>query len=188
MSILRKIYNFLIDTVQSILIAAAVFLVIYIFLFRPFEVQGESMYPNFQDKEYVLTNLITLRTTPLKRGDVIVFKAPPDPEKDFIKRIIGLPGDTIMIQNGDVYVNAQKLDQSAFLAPDVKTYGESFLRDGETITVPQDEYFVLGDNRPYSSDSRDWGFVPRGNIIGESFFIYWPLNYAHVVKNPTLTP
>ncbi len=184
MFILRKVYTFLVDTIQSILIAASVFLVIYIFLFRPFEVNGQSMYPNFHDREYVLTNLITLRFGPPTRGDVIVFKAPPDPEKDFIKRVIGLPGDTVMVKNGNVYVNNQVYDESSYLNSDVKTYGGAFLKDGDTVTVPTGAYFVMGDNRPYSSDSREWGFVPAGNIIGKSFLVYWPLNEVRAVSNP----
>src|SRR5437667_65382 len=102
MEIMRKIYLFLLDTVQTILIAGSIFLVIYMFLFRTFEVNVESMLPNFKDKEYVLTNLITLRMTDLKRGDVIVFKSPDQPDKDYIKRVIGLPGDTVELKNGDV--------------------------------------------------------------------------------------
>lgn len=184
MFIFRKIYAFFIDTIQSILIAAAIFLVIYMFLVRPFQVNGESMFPNFKDKQYVLTNLITLRFNKPKLGDVIVFKAPPEPDKDFIKRVIGVSGDTVMIKDGDVYVNGQKLDQSSFLKDDVKTYGGAFLRDGDTITVPQDEYFVMGDNRPYSSDSREWGFVKTSEIIGESMLVYWPLNEMEIVHNP----
>ncbi|HSD98720.1 MAG TPA: signal peptidase I [Patescibacteria group bacterium] len=184
MFILRKIWAFLVDTIQSILIAAAIFLVIYIFLFRPFQVSGQSMFPNFHDKEYVLTNLITLRLGPIARGDVIVFKAPPDPEKDFIKRIIGVPGDTVMVQGGNVYVNGQQYDESSYLNPSVRTFGGTFLKDNDTITVPTGEYFVMGDNRPYSSDSREWGFVPAGNIIGKSFFVYWPLNEMRGVTNP----
>lgn len=184
MIILRKIYAFLVDTIQSILVAAAIFLVIYMFLFRPFQVNGDSMFPNFINSQYVLTNLITLRFHLPVRGDVIVFKAPPEPDKDFIKRVIGLPGDTVMLQNGDVYLNGQKLDQSSFLKSDVRTYGGSFLKDGDTITVPTSEYFVMGDNRPYSSDSREWGFVPLANIIGESMFVYWPITDAHAVSNP----
>ncbi len=142
------------------------------------------MFPNFQDQEYVLTNLITLRFSPLVRGDVVVFKAPPDPTKDFIKRVVGLPGDTIMVKDGSVYVNGQLYDESSYLKPDVKTYGGTFLSDNNTITVPQGEYFVMGDNRPYSSDSREWGFVPQTNLIGKSFFIYWPLNEIQTVNNP----
>lgn len=174
----------MVDTIQSILVAAAIFLIIYMFLFRPFQVNGESMFPNFKNTEYVLTNLIALRTSKIQQGDVIVFKAPPEPDKDFIKRVIGLPGDSIMLKDGDVYVNGNKFDQSSFLKPDVKTYGGSFLKDGDTVTVPANEYFVMGDNRPYSSDSREWGFVPAGNIIGKSMLVYWPINDWEVVKNP----
>src|SRR5258708_20555863 len=184
MPFIRKIYAFLIDTIQSILIAASIFLVIYLFFFRPFQVTGESMFPNFKDKEYVLTNLITLRFGHAVRGDVVVFKAPPSPDKDFIKRIIGVPGDTVMVQNGDVFLNGEKLDQSAFLQQDVKTSSGSFLDEGKSITVPDGNYFVMGDNRPYSSDSREWGFVPEKNIIGKSFFAYFPLNMAGFIGNP----
>lgn len=142
------------------------------------------MFPNFHDKEYVLTNLITLRFGAPVQGDVIVFKAPPDPDKDFIKRVIGVAGDTVMVKDGNVYVNGQLFDESTYLKDDVRTYGGSFLKDGDTVTVPSGEYFVMGDNRPYSSDSREWGFVPAGNIIGKSFFVYWPLNEVRAVTNP----
>jgi signal peptidase I len=184
MGILRKIGSFLIDSVQTFLMAAAVFLVIYIFFFRPFEVKGESMVPNFLDSQYVLTNLITLRFNNPKLGDVIVFKAPTDNEKDFIKRVIGVPGDTVEVKDGSVYLNGNLLDQSKFLKPDVKTYEGSFLKEGVPVTVPSGNYFVMGDNRLYSSDSREWGFVSKGALIGESFFVYWPANQVKLVKNP----
>lgn len=184
MNILRKIYNFLLDTVQTFLIAAAVFLVIYVFLFRPFEVKGESMYPNFYNNEYVLTNLVSLRFQNPKAGDVIVFKAPLDSEKDYIKRVIGTPGDTISIKDGQVYVNDQRLNETAYLKPDVKTYPGNFLTDTNSITVPEGKYFVLGDNRINSSDSREWGFVKKDEIIGNSMFVYWPINRMRFIKNP----
>lgn len=184
MEILRKIYNFLLDTVQTLLIVFVIFLVIWQFLFRPFQVSGNSMHPTFLDKEYILTNIIALRLGPPKQGDVVVFKAPNDPEKDYIKRVIGIPGDQIMIRNGDVYVNGILLDQSAYLKPTVKTYGGSFLREGSPVTVPADSYFVIGDNRSGSSDSREWGFLPARNLIGKSYFVYWPLDKMEVIKNP----
>ncbi len=182
MSILRKIYNILIDLVETLVIAGAIFVVIYAFLFRPFQVNGLSMFPNYHNGEYILTNLITLRLSPIKRGDVIVFQAPTDHEKDFIKRVIGLPGDHVMLKNGDVYLNSQKLDESDYLNPSVKTYGGAFLADGATITVPEGSYLVFGDNRPYSSDSREWGYVTTDKLIGKSFFVYWPLNAMRLVK------
>ena len=180
----KKTYYFLLDAVQTLLVAAAVFLVIYIFLFRPFQVNGESMYPNFQDREYVLTNLIALRFGNPKLGEVVVFKAPPEPEKDYIKRVIGVAGDTVMVKDGNVYLNGNLLDESSFLNPSVKTYGGAFLKDGDSVTVPPGEYFVMGDNRMYSSDSREWGFVPQNNLIGDSFFVYWPVTDMKFVSNP----
>ena len=184
MEILRKIYFFFIDTMQTILLAASIFLVIYIFLFRPFQVSGESMFPTFKNKEYILTNLIALRFENPKQGDVIVFKAPTDAEKDFIKRVIGVPGDSVYLKEGFVYVNGKKLNESAYLGSDVRTYGGSFLKEDQPITVPQDEYLVMGDNRPFSSDSREWGFLKKSAIIGKSFFVYWPLNTMRIVTNP----
>ena len=184
MEILRKIYFFFLDTMQTILLAASIFLVIYIFLFRPFQVSGESMFPTFKNREYILTNLISLRFEDPKRGDVIVFKAPTDQEKDFIKWIIGTPGDTVYLKEGFVYLNGKKSNESAYLHSDVRTYGGSFLKEGQPVTVPQDEYLVMGDNRPYSSDSREWGLLQKKAIIGRSFFVYWPVTTMRTVKNP----
>lgn len=184
MSIIRKIYTFLIDIVETLLLAAAVFLVIYIFLFRPFQVNGDSMYPNFTDNEYILTNIIVLNFKTPQKGDVIVFKAPPDPEKDFIKRVIAAPNDKIYIKDGSVFLNGEKLDESKYLMSDVKTYGGSFLKEGQEVTVPENSYFFMGDNRSYSSDSREWGFVPIKSVIGKSFFVYWPLEKMGIVKSP----
>jgi len=184
MFIIRKIYSFLLDTLQTFLMAAAVFLVIYIFLFRPFEVKGESMFPNFLDKEYVLTNLITLRLGDPKLGDVVVFKSPTDPEKDFIKRIIGTAGDTVMIKDGYIYLNGNQLNEASYLKPDVKTYPGGFLKENTPVTVPADNFFVVGDNRMYSSDSREWGFVKKDLLIGKSFLVYWPVNEVKLIKNP----
>jgi len=184
MEILKKIYNFLIDIVETLLLAAAVFLVIYVFLFRPFQVNGDSMYPNFADNEYILTNIIVLNFEKPKKSEVIVFKAPQDPEKDFIKRVIAVPNDKIYIKDGSFFLNGEMLDESKYLKSDVKTYGGSFLKEGQEVIVPEKSYFVMGDNRSYSSDSREWGFVPIKSIIGKSFFVYWPLDKMGLVKSP----
>jgi signal peptidase I len=182
MSLGRKIYSIIVDLVETLVIAGAIFVVIYAFLFRPFQVNGQSMYPNYHNGEYILTNLIGLRISAPQRGSVVVFQAPVDAEKDFIKRVIGLPGDQVMVKDGSVYVNGKLLDESSYLDTSVKTYGGAFLADGQTITVPAHNYFVLGDNRNFSSDSREWGFVPEGKLIGKSFFVYWPLNEIRLVK------
>jgi signal peptidase I len=185
MEFLKKAYFFTLDLMQTILLAASIFLVIYIFFFRPFQVSGESMYSTFKNKEYILTNIIAVKLNmPINRGDVIVFKAPTDEDKDFIKRVIGIPGDSVMIENGNVYVNGKQVKEEDYLDEDVRTYGGSFMADGETVTVPEGEYIVMGDNRPFSSDSREWGFLPHKDIIGKSFFVYWPVNTMRLVTNP----
>ena len=184
MEVLKKIYAGAIDIMQTFLMAALIFLVIYIFIMRPFQVSGESMFPTFKDREYILTNRIGLRFDSPHKGDVIVFKAPTDTEKDFIKRVIGESGDTVMVKDGFVYVNGSLLNESAYLASDVRTYSGSFLKEDEQVTVPLDDYFVMGDNRLHSSDSREWGFLPNKNLEGLSFFVYWPLNAVRTVKNP----
>lgn len=142
------------------------------------------MYPNFHDGEYVLTNLISLRFSEPKKGDVVVFKSPVEEDKDFIKRIIGVPGDTVSILDGQVLVNGEILDQSKYLSNSLETSPGSFLQEGEIVSVPEEQYFVMGDNRPYSSDSREWGFVAKKSVIGISFFVYWPLNKIGRIENP----
>ena len=101
-----------------------------------------------------------------------------------VKRVIGVPGDRVMVQEDHVYLNGKRLDESAYLKPIVLTTSGSFMTEGQEVVVPEGYFFVLGDNRPASSDSREWGFVPKKNIIGESFFVYWPLNSAGLIRNP----
>lgn len=155
------------------------------------------MYPNFHDGSFVLTNVLSIRLTNPRLGDIIVFKAPRDSEKAFIKRAIGVPGDTVKVQDGNVYLNGRLLDESAYLKPSVKTYPGAFLTEGQTVTVPSNSFLVLGDNRSFSSDSREWGFVKKDNcsfsfsdllsgckIAGYSFFVYWPVSEMKLIKNP----
>ena len=186
MEFLKKAYFFTLDLLQTILLAASIFLVIYIFFFRPFQVSGESMYPTYENKEYILTNLIGLKFDKPHRGDVIVFKAPTDKDKDFIKRVIGLPGDSVTLIDGFVYVNGKKLDESKYLGKDVRTYGGSTIKDGQPFVAPPGEYIVMGDNRPFSSDSREWGLLKGTEIIGKSFFVYWPAKdkSMRLITNP----
>jgi len=156
--------------------------VTYRFLFQPHEVKGNSMYDNFHDGEYLLTDKVSYRFGTPQRDDVVVFKAPKNEDYDYIKRIIGLPGDQIRIEQGRVYVNGERLDESNYLNKDVFTQNGYFAKTGETITVPADSYFVMGDNRSNSSDSRDWGFVPAANIIGRAWLRYWPLSSLGAIK------
>lgn len=185
MEIIRKIYYLLFDLVQTLVIAGAIFVVIYAFLFRPYQVNGHSMDPTFQNGEYVLTNLIEMRIGKLNRGDIVVFSAPKDKEKDYIKRIIGLPGDRVKVSEGNVFLNGEKLKQP-FLSSNVRTNGGSFLGEGQEVIVPEDSYFLMGDNRDFSSDSREWGFVSKEGLIGKSFIVYFPLNHFRIVTHSKL--
>jgi len=151
---------------------------------RPFEVSGDSMFPTYKNGEYILTNLISLKFESPKRGDVIVFQAPEDEDKDYIKRVIGVPGDTVMIANNKVYINGSILDEDSYISDTVQTPPGRFLEDGETVQIPENSFVVMGDNRPHSSDSREWGFLPEEDIIGRSFFVYWPPTNMRTVKNP----
>lgn len=172
-STIRRLGAFLLDILQTVVLALAVFLIIYMFLFQPHQVRGQSMSPNFEDREYLLTDKISYRFGSPKRGDVIVFTAPPRPSEDFIKRIIGLPGETVMIKDGSLFINSKKLIEN-YLPQDLRTNTHGFMQDGEQITLGSDEYFVLGDNRNNSSDSREWGPVKRNKIVGKAWFVYWP--------------
>lgn len=182
MFIVRKVYYVLFDLIQTLVIAGAIFVVIYALLFRPYQVNGLSMYPNFENGEYVLTNLITKRFGEFKKGDVIVFKSPVEENKDFIKRIIGTEGDTISLNEGNFYLNGKLLTED-YLPSNYVTNGGSFLPEGTQVKVPEDYFFVAGDNRSNSSDSREWGFVSKSEIIGKSFFVYWPLNRFRAVEH-----
>ncbi len=188
MDILRKIFYFFLDIAQTLILAIVVFFVVYVFIARPYQVSGSSMYPTFKDQEYVLTSIISIKLGSLRQGDVVVFEAPNQKnsefKKDFIKRVIGVAGDTVMVQNGNVFVNGKQLNESAYLKSNVKTYAGAFLHDGEPVTVPTNSYIVFGDNRPYSSDSREWGFVTQSEMIGKSVFVYLPVDKMRIVQNP----
>jgi len=170
---LRKLGAFFLDLLQTVVFAISIFLFIYLLVLQPHKIKGASMEPNYPDGEFLLTDKVTYKFNEPERGDVIVFKAPPTYEDEFIKRIIGLPGDRVSINNGKVQINGKPLNEK-YLDDQLITSGGSFLSEGEEMLVPQDQFLVLGDNRPYSFDSRAWGFVLKDKITGRAWFIYWP--------------
>lgn len=172
MEAIKRIASFFLDIIETIVVALAIFVVAYLFFFQPHQVKGASMEPNFHDEEYILTDKISYRFHPPERGNVVVFRAPKNRELDYIKRVVGLPGEKIRISNGEVFINDQKLKED-YLG-NITTYPSSFLRVGEEFLIPAGEYFVLGDNRSHSSDSREWGTVAREDIIGRAWLRYWP--------------
>jgi signal peptidase I len=178
MNIIRGIGEFFLDIIETLVIALSIFLVIYLFLVQPHQVNGQSMVPNFQSGEYVLTDKISYNFGDPQRGEVVVFHAPPAAHCpkgtgcDFIKRVLGIPGDRIAVKNNGIYVNSVKLAEP-YIPEDFETEAGDYTRN-RTITLGPNEYFVCGDNRPYSSDSRAWGPIPKQNIVGKAFFRYWP--------------
>jgi len=161
------------DLAFSVLIAV----VLIVFIYQPVKVEGTSMSPTLQDKERIFINKFTYKwgLGAIERGDTVVFWYPQDLTKSYIKRVIGVPGDRIRIQDGQVYVNGKPLNEE-YVPPDNRDLVS--WRDGTEQVVPADRYFVLGDHRNSSSDSRSWGYVPRLNIYGKAVFAYWPLNLA----------
>jgi signal peptidase I len=150
------------------------------------------MFPTFHDQDLLMSNLLVTHPNnltdkfikPLRRGDVIVFHAPLEQDKLYIKRIVGLPGETVQVTSGHVYLNGALFDESSYLKPEVLTYGEAYMRDGDTITVPDGTFFVMGDNRPNSSDSREWGPLKETAIVGRSMIRFWPMKDFEIIHNP----
>ncbi len=179
MSFLRKIGSIFLDFIETIVIALSIFLVVYLFFMQPHQVNGQSMVPNFENGEYLLTDKVTYRMRNPERGEVVVFHAPPAahcPQGtgcDFIKRVIGLPGETVEIRDGHFYINSQRLEED-YIPSNYETEPGQFMRNHRQVTLGSNEYFVSGDNRPYSSDSRAWGPISKEKIVGRAFFRYWP--------------
>src|SRR4030067_308155 len=172
---LKRLGAFFLDFLEVIVFAVAIFLFFYLLILQPHRIDGNYMQPNYPDNELLLTDKVSDRFNEPQRGDVIVFEAtaPTDKGKEFIKRIMGLPGERIMVKDGLFWVNG-KVVREDYLASGTQTFSGVFLKDGEEKEVPSGEYFVMGDNRGSSSDSRAWGFVPKEAITGKSWFIYWP--------------
>lgn len=173
----------MIELLKIIALVVVTILVVRYFIFRPFDVKGASMEPNFYEREYLIIDELTYRFNEPSRGDVIVMRHDEDTREYFLKRVIGLPGEKLKIQGGKVVVynaahpNGTVVDESAYLPEFVFTPGE------QIVTLAPDEYFVMGDNRSVSYDSRRFGAVKRKNIVGRVWLRGWPLDkfgrFAH---------
>ena len=176
----KRLGSFVLDILQTVVMAIAIFMTVYLFLMRPHQVSGRSMVPNFQDGEYLLTEKVSYRLHEPKRGDVVVFSAPPTRRQEYIKRIIGVPGDRIQVGEGRVSVN-DKLLEEAYLPKEFTTETGHFLQAGREYTLGNEEYFVFGDNRGNSSDSRDFGSIKKSDIVGKAWVVYWPPTQTGIV-------
>jgi signal peptidase I len=156
--------------IRDLIISLAISAFIIVFLYQPVKVEGTSMMPSLEDQERIFVNKFVYRLEPIERGDIVVFRYPRDPSKSYIKRVIGTAGDHIRIDSGQVYVNGQPLDED-YVPPayaDTRSYPDT--------VVPPNSYFVLGDHRSMSNDSRDFGPVNQSYIYGKAVFGYWPMD------------
>ena len=162
---------------RDLLLALGLAMVIIVFLYQPVKVEGTSMVPLLSDQERIFINKFVYRFEPIARGDVVVFWYPLDRSKSFIKRVVGLPGEMVEIRQGRVFVNGRRLEEPYVPAQfaDASTYGP--------IRVPPDEYFVLGDHRVSSNDSRVFGAVASRFIYGKAVFAYWPMDHFGSIAN-----
>lgn len=175
---MKKTFQFVSELFKTLALALLIVVPVRYFLFQPFVVSGNSMHPNFTGGDYLFVDEISYRLREPKRGEVVVFRAPPNPSTRYIKRIIGLPGETIKIREGEVEIIGEEvLDESDYLTSENYTFSHD-------IQLRDDEYFVLGDNRPFSADSRNWGPLPEENLVGRSIFRAWPISRASVITRP----
>jgi len=174
----RSLLGALVYWTRDLFLSVVIAIIVILFLYQPVKVEGTSMMPALDDQERIFINKFVYRLHfgDIHRGDMVVFWAPVDPSKSFIKRVIGVPGDEVEIDRGVVVVNGKAL---------VEDYVPPEYRDQVSIEgtrIPPDEYFVLGDHRRFSNDSRSWGTVRRRDIYGKAVFVYWPLTKIGVLK------
>jgi signal peptidase I len=155
---------------RDLAIALGLAMLIVVFLYQPVKVEGTSMAPTISDQERIFINKFVYHFEPIRRGDVVVFWYPLDPSKSFIKRVVGLPGETVTIQDGHVYIDGREI-REPYVLP-------QYLDDASypPVHVPEGEYYVMGDHRDSSNDSRVFGPVPRRYIYGKAVFAYWPVD------------
>jgi len=184
-NLMKPIYPFFLfiwEVLKIVIVALAIVVPIRYFLFQPFFVSGQSMEPNFEDGDYLIIDELSYRLSKPQRGDVIIFRYPHDPSQRYIKRIIGLPGEKIEVRNGSVVVYSEDgsrvLDESEYLPQRLATSGNV------EMLLDENDYFVLGDNRPVSSDSRSWGLLERADIIGKVSIRAWPFTALAKIQAP----
>ena len=178
---LRESGDFIWETIKIVVVSLLIILPIRYFIIQPFFVRGDSMNPSFSDKDYLIVDELSYRFNKPGRGEVVVFRFPQDPSQYYIKRIVGLPEETVEVAGGRVLISNRDNPAGFELK-------ESYLNEatpGEIkVKLDDNEYFVLGDNRDASSDSRRWGPLAKHLIVGRAWLRIWPVNSAHAVKSP----
>lgn len=180
----KAILDFVMDILETVVFIGSMFIVVYLFILTPNQVKGASMEPNFHTGDYILTSRVTYKFRRIERGDVVVLKSPKNPDIEYIKRVVGLPGDSILIkEDGDVLINNELFTEN-YIAAKTNLWEGGCIKANDTYTVPNEEVFVMGDNRPRSSDSREFCSVPIQSLIGQVFYRYFPVDKVGSVTNP----
>jgi signal peptidase I len=172
----RSAFGAVLHWMRDLCVSVLLAIVVILFLYQPVKVEGTSMMPTLDDQERIFINKFVYRFENIDRGDTVVFWYPGDPTKSYIKRVIGVPGDRVEVEQGTVIINGRRLEED---------YVPAEFRDSSSMAaraVPLDEYFVLGDHRSSSNDSRAWGMVPRRYIYGKAVFIYWPFDKMGLLR------
>jgi signal peptidase I len=174
----RSVVGALVHWLRDLLFSVVLAIIVILFLYQPVKVEGTSMMPTLDDQERIFINKFVYRFhfEKIDRGDTVVFWFPGDPSKSYIKRVIGMPGDRVEVHDGAVIVNGRPLEED-YVPQEYRDQSEM-----RPTTVGPDEYFVLGDHRSSSNDSRTWGMVPRHYIYGKAVFIYWPLEKMGLLR------
>jgi signal peptidase I len=188
---LKQLLDFVMDMLETMVFIGSFFIVVYLFILQPNQIKGKSMFPTFDDKEYILTSKISYKFRKEERGDIIVVYKPEsdgtiNKDIEYIKRIIGLPGDEILItEDGTVRVNGQIYEEK-YIAAKTTLWLTGALQPGVPYSVQADELFIMGDNRPNSSDSRQFGSIKRDSVIGVVVYRYLPVTRQGPIQNPIL--
>ena len=177
---------FLLELIKVAVLAGITIALVRYFLFKPFYVKGASMEPNFFDKEYLIIDELSYRFRAPQRGEVVVFKYPENPKEYFLKRIIALPGERVKVSEGQITIYNQEHPEGVVL--DESYLPEDLLTSGDRSFAPltENQYFVMGDNRPNSYDSRRFGAVDKSLVVGKVFFRGWPFSRAELISEPDL--
>lgn len=174
-----NLFKKILDSLEFYIFAGVFFIIIWYFVLSPRAIDGISMFPYLRNNDFILVYKLEYLTKDPQRGDVVVFKH--SETQDYIKRVIGLPGETVTIQNGKVYVNGKELYE-AYLDETVRTQPESTIREGVPYKVPEGQFVLIGDNRPFSTDSREFGAVPKEYIEGRAIAVWFPPENSKLIK------
>ena len=173
----KSVKEEVLEWIKSLVVAFVLAMFIRTFFFQAFKIPSSSMYPTLQIGDHLIANKLVYRFRDPGRGEIVIFKFPDNTRRDFVKRLVGRPGEKVNIADGKIYIDGKEVTES-------RIAGREYFNDEgmPEITVPEDKYFVLGDNSANSYDSRYWGFVPRRDFLGEALFIYWPPKRWGIVK------